>query len=66
MQDAWLNGLLGGLLIGISAAIYLLADGRIAGTSGIAIGRLASSRVRCRIDGQQALHRLHATRNGFD
>jgi len=35
MQDVWLNGLPGGLLIGISAAIYSLADGRTAGISGI-------------------------------
>ncbi len=32
---AWLHGLYGGLLIGAAAALLLLANGRIAGVSGI-------------------------------
>jgi uncharacterized protein len=39
MQPEWLNGLVGGLLIGTASAIYLLAAGRIAGISGI-VGNL--------------------------
>lgn len=35
MEPAWINGLLGGLLIGLSAALYLLFNGRIAGMTGI-------------------------------
>jgi uncharacterized membrane protein YedE/YeeE len=35
MDPAWLNGLAGGLLIGFSAALYLLFNGRIAGMTGI-------------------------------
>jgi uncharacterized membrane protein YedE/YeeE len=35
MEQAWLNGLAGGLLIGLSSAIYLLFNGRIAGMTGI-------------------------------
>jgi uncharacterized membrane protein YedE/YeeE len=35
---AWLWGLLGGLLIGSAAALYLLANGRIMGASGIVGG----------------------------
>ena len=35
MEQAWLNGLAGGLLIGLSAAVYLLFNGRIAGMTGI-------------------------------
>ncbi len=36
MPQAWLSGLLGGLMIGIAAALMLLALGRIAGVSGLA------------------------------
>jgi uncharacterized protein len=36
LSDA-LNGLLGGLLIGLAAALFLLGNGRIAGISGIAV-----------------------------
>ena len=32
-----LNGLIGGLLIGLAAALFLLGNGRIAGISGIAV-----------------------------
>ncbi|MEM7403770.1 MAG: YeeE/YedE family protein [Pseudomonadota bacterium] len=35
LEAAWVNGLLGGLLIGSAAAIYMLGNGRIAGMSGI-------------------------------
>jgi uncharacterized membrane protein YedE/YeeE len=41
MTQAWLFGLLGGLLIGTAAAILLLGNGRIAGISGILGGVLA-------------------------
>ncbi|SEM73653.1 hypothetical protein SAMN04488012_10680 [Palleronia salina] len=34
----WIYGLLGGLMIGIAAAIYLLGDGRIMGASGVIAG----------------------------
>jgi uncharacterized membrane protein YedE/YeeE len=39
MATAWINGLIGGLLIGTASALYLLVNGRIAGTSGM-IGNL--------------------------
>jgi uncharacterized membrane protein YedE/YeeE len=42
MQTAWLYGLIGGLLIGLSAAITLFFQGRIVGISGIASGLLAN------------------------
>lgn len=35
METSWMNGLIGGLMIGTAAAIYLLGNGRIAGMSGI-------------------------------
>lgn len=35
IEDAWLLGLTGGLLIGCSASLLLLLNGRIAGVSGI-------------------------------
>lgn len=35
METSWINGLIGGLLIGFAAAILLLGNGRIAGISGI-------------------------------
>jgi uncharacterized membrane protein YedE/YeeE len=41
MQTAWLYGLIGGLLIGLSAAIMLFFQGRIVGISGIASSLLA-------------------------
>jgi hypothetical protein len=40
MDAAWLDGLLGGLLIGLASAILLLGNGRIAGASGILRGFL--------------------------
>lgn len=39
MHPDWINGLLGGLLIGSGAGLLLLANGRIAGISGI-VGQL--------------------------
>jgi hypothetical protein len=35
MISAYLHSLIGGALIGLPAALYLLLDGRIAGVSGI-------------------------------
>jgi uncharacterized protein len=40
----WLYGLLGGVLIGASAALLLLTDGRIAGVSGVLAGALLPQR----------------------
>lgn len=40
MPQDWLNGLIGGGLIGAAAGLYLLGAGRIAGISGIAGGVL--------------------------
>lgn len=36
LQPEWITGLLGGLMIGAAAAIWLLVNGRIMGASGIA------------------------------
>ncbi|WGI23160.1 YeeE/YedE family protein [Amylibacter sp. IMCC11727] len=36
MEISWIHGLIGGLMIGAAAAIYLLVNGRIMGASGIA------------------------------
>lgn len=35
IEQSYMNGLLGGLLIGVAGAIYLLGNGRIMGASGI-------------------------------
>ena len=40
MDTSWINGLIGGLLIGFAAALLLLGNGRIAGISGILGGTL--------------------------
>lgn len=40
MPQAYLQSFLGGALIGLSSALYLLLDGRIAGVSGILSGSL--------------------------
>jgi uncharacterized membrane protein YedE/YeeE len=37
METSWINGLIGGGLIGLAAAIYLLFNGRIAGMTGILV-----------------------------
>lgn len=44
MPIDWINGLLGGALIGAAAAAMLLANGRIMGVSGI-LGSLADRRM---------------------
>jgi uncharacterized membrane protein YedE/YeeE len=43
IQDAWIWGLVGGLLIGSAAALYLLVNGRIMGASGILGGLVDGS-----------------------
>ncbi len=40
MNPDWINGLIGGLLIGLAAASFLLLNGRIMGASGILSGLL--------------------------
>jgi uncharacterized protein len=45
MPSDWLWGLVGGLMIGTAASLYLLVNGRIMGASGI-IGGLADRSVR--------------------
>ena len=53
MQEDWLWGLAGGGLIGTAAALYLLANGRIMGASGIIGGLIDGSAT-----GEQARERL--------
>lgn len=43
MEPDWIWGLIGGGLIGLGAAVYLLANGRILGASGILGGLVDSS-----------------------
>ena len=43
MEQDWILGLLGGLLIGTGGAVYLLANGRIMGASGIIGGLVDGS-----------------------
>jgi len=43
MPQDWLMGLLGGALIGLAAALYLLLNGRIMGASGIVGGLVDGS-----------------------
>ena len=43
--EAWISGLVGGLLIGLGAATFLLLNGRIAGVSGILGGVLDAPRA---------------------
>lgn len=43
MNPDWIYGLLGGLLIGLGGAVYLLANGRIMGASGIIGGLVDGS-----------------------
>ncbi|MCV6823948.1 MULTISPECIES: YeeE/YedE family protein [Halocynthiibacter] len=45
MDASWINGLIGGVLIGCAGAIYLLVNGRIMGASGI-IGGLVDGSAR--------------------
>lgn len=41
MQQDWINALLGGVIIGISASLMLLLNGRVTGVSGIINGILS-------------------------
>ena len=43
MQPDWIMGLIGGLVIGLAAAVYLLGNGRIMGASGIIGGVIDGS-----------------------
>ncbi|WP_171209577.1 MULTISPECIES: YeeE/YedE family protein [unclassified Ruegeria] len=43
MHTEWIWGLLGGLIIGLGAAVFLLGNGRIMGASGILAGLLEKS-----------------------
>jgi len=43
MNPDWISGLLGGLLIGLGGAVYLLANGRVMGASGIIGGLIDGS-----------------------
>ncbi|MGB3278181.1 MAG: YeeE/YedE thiosulfate transporter family protein [Pseudorhodobacter sp.] len=43
MQEAWVWGLVGGLMIGTAAALFLLINGRIMGASGILGGLIDGS-----------------------
>ncbi len=43
MEMDWIRGLLGGLLIGSGGAVYLLANGRVMGASGIIGGLVDGS-----------------------
>ncbi len=43
MQIDWIYGLIGGLLIGLGGAVYLLGNGRIMGASGIIGGLVDGS-----------------------
>ena len=43
MEQDWIMGLIGGLLIGLAGAVYLLANGRIMGASGIIGGLVDGS-----------------------
>ena len=45
MEQDWIMGLIGGLLIGVAGAVYLLGNGRIMGASGI-IGGLIDGTAR--------------------
>ncbi|MGC0224704.1 YeeE/YedE family protein [Pseudooceanicola nitratireducens] len=43
MQPEWIMGLIGGLLIGLAGAVFLLGNGRIMGASGIIGGLVDGS-----------------------
>lgn len=47
MHEAWIHGLIGGVMIGGASALLLISHGRIAGISGI-VGSLFSSATRDR------------------
>ena len=44
MQQEWLMGLIGGVFLGVSATVLLVASGKIAGISGIFYGALTSKK----------------------
>ncbi len=46
MHLEWVMGLIGGLLIGMAAAVYLLVNGRIMGASGIVGGLVREAEQR--------------------
>jgi uncharacterized membrane protein YedE/YeeE len=46
----WIMGLIGGLLIGLSGAVYLLGNGRIMGASGIFGGLLEGGAADLRLE----------------
>ena len=43
METDWIMGLVGGLIIGLAASLYLLGNGRIMGASGIIGGLVDKS-----------------------
>ena len=43
MEQDWIMGLLGGLLIGLAGAVFLLGNGRVMGASGIIGGLVDGS-----------------------
>ncbi|MGB1035297.1 MAG: YeeE/YedE family protein, partial [Primorskyibacter sp.] len=43
MEQDWIMGLLGGLIIGTAGAVYLLGNGRVMGASGIIGGLVDGS-----------------------
>jgi len=43
MEADWIRGLIGGLIIGLAGAVYLLGNGRIMGASGILGGLIDGS-----------------------
>jgi uncharacterized membrane protein YedE/YeeE len=45
MEQSWILGLVGGVLIGLGGAVYLLGNGRIMGVSGI-VGGLVDGTAR--------------------
>ncbi len=45
MQSAWIEAILGGILIGISATLLLIFNGRICGISGIFFGCLQPKKM---------------------
>lgn len=45
MEHSWVMGLIGGLMIGLAAALYMLVNGRIMGASGI-LGELVDGSGR--------------------
>ena len=71
MEQDWIWGLVGGLMIGLGAAIYLLVNGRIMGASGIlgglvdGSGRDSTSERFAFLAGLVAIQRRRATQPAF-